>query len=100
MEEYLLPLHTPCVYYDANFLSESEASVAYQYLLTNTPWEKTPKINRWVTLMELPPKAKGGGEDDANAEGDAKMRQGASVSQRSGRVHHCTGDCRPMRLHT
>jgi alkylated DNA repair dioxygenase AlkB len=70
MEEYLLPLHTPCVYYDDNFLSESEASDAYQYLLTNTPWEKTPKINRWVTLMELPPTAKNGGKGDTVAEGD------------------------------
>eukprot|EP00984_Skeletonema_dohrnii_P000929 scaffold302_cov91-Skeletonema_dohrnii-CCMP3373.AAC.5 len=51
MEEYLLPLRTPCVYHDTSFLSEDEATEAYEDLLNNTPWEKTPKINRWVTLM-------------------------------------------------
>ena len=54
MEEYLLPLRTSCVYYDDQFISESEANEAYEDLLKNTPWEKTAKINRWVTLMELP----------------------------------------------
>ena len=54
MEEYALPLQTPCVYYDPNFLPESEATEAYNELLKNTPWEKTAKINRWVALMELP----------------------------------------------
>lgn len=62
MEEYLLPLRTPCVYYDPQFLSESEANEAYEDLLKNTPWEKTAKINRWVTLMELP-------KDGDNVEG-------------------------------
>ena len=51
MEEFLLPLRTPCVYHDTSFLSEGEATAAYEDLLQNTPWEKTPKINRWVTLM-------------------------------------------------
>ena len=51
MEEYIIPLRTPCVYHDSAFLSEDEATEAYQDLLKNTPWEKTPKINRWVTLM-------------------------------------------------
>mmetsp|Transcript_14357 Transcript_14357/g.31114 ORF Transcript_14357/g.31114 Transcript_14357/m.31114 type:complete len:749 (+) Transcript_14357:148-2394(+) len=54
MEDYLLPLRTPCVFYEPQLLSESEANEAYEDLLTNTPWEKTAKINRWVTLMELP----------------------------------------------
>jgi tRNA G10 N-methylase Trm11/alkylated DNA repair dioxygenase AlkB len=54
MEDYLLPgLQTPCVYHDPNFLPEKEAHDAYQTLLAETPWEKTAKINRWVTLMEL-----------------------------------------------
>jgi alkylated DNA repair dioxygenase AlkB len=54
MEEYLLPLRTKCAYHDPSFLPEDVADDAYRYLLENTPWEKTPKINRWVTLMELP----------------------------------------------
>ena len=70
MEDYLLPLRTPCVYYEQHFLSESEANEAYQDILKNTPWEKTPKITRWVTLMELPKSSNdndnGGGEDNIN----------------------------------
>ena len=61
MEQYLIPLKTPCVYYDASFISPTEADEAFDDLLKNTPWEKSPKINRWVTLMELPP------EGDANS---------------------------------
>jgi alkylated DNA repair dioxygenase AlkB/tRNA(Ser,Leu) C12 N-acetylase TAN1 len=54
MDEYLIPLKTPCVYYDPSFLPPDEASAAFTELLNSTPWEKSPKINRWVTLMELP----------------------------------------------
>lgn len=71
MEDFLLPLRTPCVYHDTNFLSEDEATAAYDDLLANTPWEKTPKINRWVTLMMDVPEneqddsaAAGGGDDE------------------------------------
>ena len=64
MDEYLIPLKTPCVYYDPSFLDEAEANEAYADLLKNTPWEKTAKINRWVTLMELP---KNEANSDANA---------------------------------
>mmetsp|Transcript_23002 Transcript_23002/g.46540 ORF Transcript_23002/g.46540 Transcript_23002/m.46540 type:complete len:735 (+) Transcript_23002:83-2287(+) len=54
MDEYALPLQTPCVYHDPNFLSDDEATDCYKILLKNTKWEKSPKINRWVSLMELP----------------------------------------------
>lgn len=70
MEEFLLPLRTPCVYHDTSFLSEGEATAAYEDLLNNTPWEKTPKINRWVTLMMDVPEDEqqndtaAGGEDE------------------------------------
>lgn len=40
----------PCVYYHETFLSPEEADAAYQDLLQNTKWEKTAKINRWVSL--------------------------------------------------
>lgn len=52
MEEYEVPLQTPCVYYDEAFLSESEADAAYETLLKSTAWEKTSKINRYVALHE------------------------------------------------
>ena len=81
MEEYLVPLRTPCLYYDPKFLCESEANEAYQDLLDNTPWEKTAKINRWVTLMELP-KDGGEGEGDAN---DNDNNEGETTGKEEGR---------------
>ena len=72
MEEYLVPLQTPCVYYESQFLSETEANEAYEDLLNNTPWEKTPKINRWVTLMELPLDSKDDDCKEGDESGDAK----------------------------
>lgn len=75
MEEYLIPLDQPCVYYESQFVSEAEANEAYEDLLHNTPWEKTPKINRWVTLMELPNNhCKDKEEGDEN--GDTKKTEG------------------------
>ena len=68
MEDYLLPLRTPCVYHDPTFLTEEEANEAYEDLLHNTPWEKTPKINRWVTLMMDVPNKENDGDDDDEAE--------------------------------
>jgi len=65
MDQYLIPLETPCVYYDPQFLPPSEADSDYTELLNSTPWEKSPKINRWVTLMELPQN----GEDDGSSRG-------------------------------
>ncbi|KAG7374794.1 DNA-N1-methyladenine dioxygenase [Nitzschia inconspicua] len=52
MDEFLVPLETPCVYHDANFLDPSDATEFYQDLLKNIPWEKTAKINRWVHLCQ------------------------------------------------
>lgn len=69
MDEFLIPLRTPCVYHDPNFLPTDEATAAYQDLLENTPWEKTAKINRWVTLMELPKNASNVDEKE-EADGD------------------------------
>ncbi|KAL9185091.1 hypothetical protein ACHAXT_002868 [Thalassiosira profunda] len=74
MEKHLVPLRTPCVYYDADFLSESEASEGYDDLRKGTPWEKTAKINRWVTLMELPK-----GDPDASA---AESKEGTGYKYR------------------
>ena len=37
MEEYLIPLKTPCVYHDEEFISNSDATEAYNDLLKNTP---------------------------------------------------------------
>jgi 23S rRNA G2445 N2-methylase RlmL len=48
----LVPLETPCVYHDEDFLDPSEADSFYQDLLKNIPWEKTAKINRWVHLCQ------------------------------------------------
>jgi tRNA G10 N-methylase Trm11/alkylated DNA repair dioxygenase AlkB len=52
MDKYLVPLETPCVYYDADFLSVEEANAAYDELLKSTAWETTSKINRYVALCE------------------------------------------------
>ena len=76
-----MPLRTPCLYYDPKFLCESEANEAYQDLLDNTPWEKTAKINRWVTLMELP-KDGGEGKGDAN---DNDNNEGETTGKEEGR---------------
>jgi len=84
MEEHLIPLRTPCVYYDPSFLSESEANEAFQDLLDNTPWEKTPKINRWVTLMELPKDSKEVGDEakDGDANGSENENEGRGYRYR------------------
>lgn len=44
-------LASPCVYYDPGFLSEQEAQECYNDLRHNIKWEKTFKINRWVSLF-------------------------------------------------
>ena len=49
-ERYLVPLATPCVYYDEDFLRKEDAERYYEDLLKNIKWEKTAKINRWVSL--------------------------------------------------
>ena len=46
-------LETPCVYYDPEFLTIDEAENFYKVLLTEIKWEKTPKINRWVSLHHV-----------------------------------------------
>ncbi|KAL7552741.1 hypothetical protein ACHAWF_017376 [Thalassiosira exigua] len=66
----LVPLRTPCVYRDPSFLSSSEATEAYETLSKETPWTKTAKINRWVTLMELPRDEGVGGGGGAGEEGE------------------------------
>lgn len=43
-------LQTPCVYFDPDFLAADEATCFYDDLLKNIKWEKTAKINRWVSL--------------------------------------------------
>eukprot|EP00980_Cylindrotheca_fusiformis_P008616 scaffold1830_cov117-Cylindrotheca_fusiformis.AAC.15 len=48
--QYLVALKTPCVYHDPTFLRTEVADVFYKDLLTQIKWEKTPKINRWVSL--------------------------------------------------
>lgn len=47
---YLVPLQTPCVYYDPDFLPQEDANAYYTQLKQETHWEKTAKINRWVAL--------------------------------------------------
>eukprot|EP00957_Ditylum_brightwellii_P110642 8438437-Ditylum_brightwellii.AAC.1 len=71
MEEYLVPLVTPCVYYCPNVVSTTEAEEYYTTLKKEVPWTKTSKINRWVALYE---------ENDAN---DYKYRDapGQQTSQ-------------------
>ena len=44
-------LATPCVYYDPSFLTEEQAEEYFLDLHTNIHWEKTVKINRWVSLF-------------------------------------------------
>ena len=55
----------PCVYYHATLLSNEEADAAYCDLLKNTKWEKTAKINRWVSLCTA-------ADDDDNDTGETQ----------------------------
>ena len=48
--KYVVPLKKPCVYFDPEFLDEGTATAHYEDLLKNIKWEKTSKINRWVSL--------------------------------------------------
>ena len=53
MDEYLVPLEIPCVYYIPSLLTGAESQSYYKTLHQTVPWEKTPKINRWVFLLEI-----------------------------------------------
>lgn len=55
MDEYLIPLEIPCVYYIPSVLTGAESQSYYKTLHQTVPWEKTPKINRWVALFEEEP---------------------------------------------
>ena len=48
--KYVVALEKPCVYFDPEFLPDDTAETYYQDLLKNIKWEKTSKINRWVSL--------------------------------------------------
>eukprot|EP00931_Biecheleriopsis_adriatica_P053287 TRINITY_DN31171_c0_g1_i2.p1 TRINITY_DN31171_c0_g1~~TRINITY_DN31171_c0_g1_i2.p1 ORF type:complete len:649 (+),score=129.08 TRINITY_DN31171_c0_g1_i2:42-1949(+) len=51
LEEYLVKsLLTPCVFYDASFLPEEDATSLYTELKQTVSWEKNDRINRWVAL--------------------------------------------------
>lgn len=54
-EKYVVPLEIPCVYYVPDLLSPEESERFYEELRRDVPWEKTPKINRWVALYEERP---------------------------------------------
>lgn len=69
--KYLInDIDEPCVYYDPEFLSPNQADVFYQDLLRNTKWEKTVKINRWVSLYHELWKNSTNGKDDEDDEND------------------------------
>ena len=51
-DKYLVPTTIPCVYYVPSVLSSDDATKHYNTLHKTVPWEKTPKINRWVALYE------------------------------------------------
>ncbi|KAL3936162.1 MAG: hypothetical protein SGBAC_008461 [Bacillariaceae sp.] len=48
--DFLVQLETPCVFYDEDFLPKEDADGYYARLLKEVKWEKTAKINRWVSL--------------------------------------------------
>lgn len=48
--KYVVALEKPCVYFDPDFLPKQTADEYFQDLLTTIKWEKTSKINRWVSL--------------------------------------------------
>ncbi|CAJ1922819.1 unnamed protein product [Cylindrotheca closterium] len=48
--DFLIPLETPCVFYDEDFLPKGDADGYYAKLLKEIKWEKSAKINRWVSL--------------------------------------------------
>lgn len=68
--KYLVRLETPCVYYDSEFLSKGEAHECYKALQTQIKWEKTEKINRWVSLYH-----------NFNGEDDYKYRDAPGAAQ-------------------
>lgn len=92
MEDYLLPLQTPCVYHDPNFLPEKEAYDAYQTLLVETPWEKTAKINRWVTLMEVGEGEDSGTLDDAKNAAEAATQTTPATTKLGYKYRDAPGD--------
>lgn len=51
-DDYRVPTAIPCVYYVPSLLSAHDATRHYDALHGTVPWEKTPKINRWVALYE------------------------------------------------
>lgn len=51
-DKYLVPTTISCVYYVPSLLSAEDATAHYDTLHRTVPWEKTPKINRWVALYE------------------------------------------------
>ena len=55
IDQHLIPLSTPCVYYIPNVLSPTDAATYYADLHQTVSWEKTSKINRWVALYEEHP---------------------------------------------
>jgi len=52
INDHLIPLATPCVYYIPNVLLPTDAQTYYKTLHQTVSWEKTSKINRWVALYE------------------------------------------------
>lgn len=72
MEDYSVPLETPCVYFEKDLLSQEEANAFYQDLHKNTKFEKTVKINRWVALHE---------DDNTNTKDEGGTTEGETLSQ-------------------
>lgn len=51
LDDLLVPsLLTPCVFYDADFLPDAQATSIFEELRDKVAWEKNERINRWVAL--------------------------------------------------
>ena len=62
-------LATPCVYYDPDFLTPQESQSYFHDLRHNIKWEKTVKINRWVSLFHELASSKNSDDDNDNTTG-------------------------------
>jgi alkylated DNA repair dioxygenase AlkB len=63
------------VYYDEDFLDSAQADELYQDLWKHTAWEKTAKINRWVSLCHELSSTSSDGDENEKENGDDETEE-------------------------